>query len=477
MAEILNAQRKNILANSVALFTKLCPNAVEEQIAALAKLQQQYVELKRQHKDEQKQCKKISRQIGEAKRNGQQTDKLMQAMQVQSTNVSNLAVQLNDISENILSYFEPGNDANKSAERWPALPPERIHSEQPAIGNQVSIALLSSEDNNWNHYVESNPAASVYHRAEWKNLIHNVFGHDCYYFFARNSNGKIVGVLPLVRLKSRLFGDFMVSMPYFNYGGAIANNLTIEQKLIQTANSHAENLGIEHIEYRDDIERKELPVRTEKVNMILSLPETHNDLWNTFTSKLRSQIRRSQREDTQVRFGGKEYLGDFYTVFAQNMRDLGTPVYAKSFFAKVLQCFADHCKIVVIHMENRPVAAAFLLGYNNTLEIPWASTIKDVNHLSVNMLLYWEVLKFAIEKRYRYFDFGRSSKNSGTFRFKQQWGAKPKQLYWHYWLSENVELPRLNPDNPRYALAISIWKKIPIFITKWLGPLIVRNLP
>ena len=159
------------------------------------------------------------------------------------------------------------------------------------------------------------------------------------------------------------------------------------------------------------------------------------------------------------------------------MRDLGTPVYSNSFFSKILQQFPEHSKIIIVHLNNRPVAAAFLLGYKDTLEIPWASTIKDVNHLSMNMLLYWEVLKFAIKNQYQYFDFGRSSKNSSTFRFKQQWGAKPKQMYWHYWLPENVELPRLNPDNPEFALAISVWKKIPVIITKWLGPLIVKNLP
>ena len=128
-------------------------------------------------------------------------------------------------------------------------------------------------------------------------------------------------------------------------------------------------------------------------------------------------------------------------------------------------------------MGKRPVAAAFLLGYKDTLEIPWASTIKDVNHLSVNMLLYWEVLKFAVDNQYQYFDFGRSSKDSGTFRFKQQWGAIPKQCYWHYWLKNNAEMPSLNPNNPKYKLVISLWKKLPVSVTKYIGPNIVKSLP
>ena len=269
----------------------------------------------------------------------------------------------------------------------------------------------------------------------------------------------------------------MVSMPYFNYGGAIADHSLIELQLMSAANTHAEKLGISHIEYRDNIPRKGFPTRTDKVNMILNLPAQSDELWAQFTSKLRAQIRRPQRENPNILFGREELLNDFYTVFARNMRDLGTPVYSKSFFNNILHCFSEHSKIVVIRIKSRPVATAFLLGYKDTLEIPWASTIKRVNHLSINMLLYWEVLKFAIESQYRYFDFGRSSKNSGTFRFKQQWGAKPKQMYWHYWLPKDIKLPELNPANPKFALAINAWKRLPISITKWLGPYIVRNLP
>lgn len=475
MMEISKSQKKSILSDPVSQFTQTCPQATENQLTTLNKLQQQYVDVKKQLKDAQTQSKKISRQIGEAKRNKQPAEQLMHTMQEQGRTISNLITQLNGLSENIFSYFEPEKNTENTVKK-PALPPLRVHAEQTPSDEQISIAQLCNEHDAWNHYVESNPAASLYHRAEWKELIHSVFGHECYFFYA-SSNEQVVGVLPLVRMNSKLFGDFMVSMPYFNSGGAIANNLLIEQKLMSAANDLAEKIGTGHIEYRDDINRNSLPARTEKVNMILSLPDTENDLWNTFSSKLRSQIRRAQREETQINIGGAECLADFYTVFAQNMRDLGTPVYGKSLFNKILQTFTESSRIITVHHGGRPVAVAFLLGHKDTLEIPWASTIKDVNHLSINMLLYWEVLKFAIKNQYQYFDFGRSSKGSGTFRFKQQWGAKPKQLYWHYWLPDNVEMPRLNPDNPKFALAINVWRRIPVFITKLIGPFIVKNLP
>lgn len=269
----------------------------------------------------------------------------------------------------------------------------------------------------------------------------------------------------------------MISMPYFNYGGAIADHPLIEQHLMDAADTYAECNGIQHIEYRDTIQRGGLPVRSNKVCMLLQLPDKQETLWNNFPSKLRAQIRRPQREQPEVRSGGVEYLNDFYVVFARNMRDLGTPVYSKSFFEYILQTFPERSRIISLRLQNRPVAAGFLLGYREQLEIPWASTIREVNYLSMNMLLYWEALKFAIERNYRQFDFGRSSRDSGTFRFKQQWGAQPGQSYWHYWLKDGAELPDLNPGNPKYALAINIWKRLPLFVTNQIGPVLVKYLP
>jgi len=476
MADVSIKQRKKILHDPVVEYLQQHPQATDGPLSALAKLHQQHADINRQLKDYQNLSKKISRQIGEAKRKSRSSGELLQVMRQHSNKCKALKDQVNDLAKRILNYFESCDAADKTRNQTDDLLPARVHIEYAPAENQVSIALLNNEHAEWNRYAESNPAASLYHRAEWKNLIHDVFGHECYYFYATH-NEEMVGILPLVRLNSRLFGDFIVSMPYFNSGGAIANNLLIEQQLMQAANEHAEKIGSHHIEYRDDISRDKLPVRDEKVNMILSLPNLPETLWQNFSSKLRSQIRRAQREDITVNIGSIDCLDDFYTVFAQNMRDLGTPVYSKSFFSHILQTFPDHSKIVIVQLNGRPVATAFLLGHNKTLEIPWASTIKNVNHLSINMLLYWEVLKFAVENRYRYFDFGRSSKDSGTFRFKQQWGAKPKQCYWHYWLKGDAKLPSLNPNNPKYKLMISVWKRIPVSITKWIGPGIVKNLP
>lgn len=380
------SQKKAILSDPVSLFTQEFPNATKEQLTSLQQLKLQYVELKTKLTEIQAQGKKISRQIGDAKRNNQPTKKLVSDMQDRSRTINHLKTEINGISEKILLYFEHKNSEKKNEPTASKpLPPTREHSGVIADSEQFSILQLEDEYNSWNDYVDSNPAASLYHRAEWKYLIKKVFGHECYFYYA-SKNNQVVGVLPLVRLKSKLFGDFLVSMPYFNSGGAVANSLQMEQELMNAANSHAKKITASHVEYRDDISRKSLPSRTGKVNMILSLPETENKLWNSFPSKLRSQVMRARREKVNINAGGREFLADFYTVFTQKMRDLGTPVYGKDFFNEILQTFPESSTIISINLGGRPVAAAFLLGYKDTLEVPWASTIKEVNHLSINML-------------------------------------------------------------------------------------------
>ena len=159
------------------------------------------------------------------------------------------------------------------------------------------------------------------------------------------------------------------------------------------------------------------------------------------------------------------------------MRDLGSPPHSKYFIQNILEYFPDKSWITVIHLNKVPVAAGLLIKNGNTLDIPLASTIRRANPYSVNMMLYWEVLRIAINKGFSNFDFGRSSKDSGTFRFKKQWGTTPRQLYMHYWLDKNNEMPLLNPSNPKYALLINVWKRLPVGLASLIGPRIVKNLP
>jgi FemAB-related protein (PEP-CTERM system-associated) len=211
--------------------------------------------------------------------------------------------------------------------------------------------------------------------------------------------------------------------------------------------------------------------------MTLDLPSSSEALWKSFDSKLRAQIRRPQKAGATYRLGGAELFSDFYAVFARNMRDLGTPVYPRAFFREILGEFAREARICIVDLAGRPVAAGLVLTHRSTMEIPWASSLREANRESVNMLLYFAVLEAAVKAGCKQFDFGRSTKDAGTYRFKAQWGAQPQQLNWHYWLAHGQTPPQISPSNPKYRLAIALWRRLPLPIANFLGPHIVKNLP
>ena len=349
----------------------------------------------------------------------------------------------------------------------------------PQIDDTAITGLIDPADHViWDAYVDRHPRGSLYHKSTWRQVIEGVFGHRSYSLGTRRANGELAGVLPLTRLKSRLFGDFLVSLPFVNYGGALGDDAAIEVGLMEAAAELARELGCGHLELRDDIARQtDWPTRTDKVEMLLDLPDDPDTLLRAIGAKARAQIRRPARERATVHRGGAELLADFYAVFARNMRDLGTPVYSRHLFTAILDAYPENAHIISVRVADRPAAAGFLLAHRDRVEIPWASSIRDYNRIGVNMLLYWEALKWAIEQGYRRFDFGRSTRDGGTYRFKAQWGARPRQLYWHYWLRGGGALPALTPSNPKYRLAIATWQRLPVPITRLLGPHLVKYLP
>ena len=326
-------------------------------------------------------------------------------------------------------------------------------------------------------YVDEHPQGMIYHKSGIQEVIKRALGHDSLYLCAR-SKGKIKGVLPLIHMHSVVFGNFLISVPFFNYGGVCADDEATEKALLEQAVARAKKLGSAHIELRHSRSVfPELQQKTHKVAMILDLPENADDLMASFKSKLRSQIRRPTKEGVYTKIGKLDLLDDFYDVFSVNMRDLGTPVYGKRFFRHMLTTFPSRTWIVAAYKDEQPIAAGFLLGYKETVEIPWASSLREFNRLSANMLMYFDSLKLAVEQGYKKFDFGRSTPDEGTYKFKAQWGSQPLPLFWEYWLPSGATMPDLSPTNGKYGKAIEMWQKLPIPVTKILGPRIVKNLP
>ena len=226
----------------------------------------------------------------------------------------------------------------------------------------------------WDAYVNSKPAACNYHRFGWRDVIENAFGHPCHYLAAMDNSGGVVGILPLVFMQSRMFGRFLVSLPFFNYGGLLCNNTQTGNALLAEADILRKELGAEHVELRHSKPwPADLPTKRHKVAMALELAGNPEDQWQRFNAKLRNQIRKSEKSGLTVAVGGKTLLADFYEVFVRNMRDLGTPVYAQRLFAEVLTAFPKDSRIIAVSLERKTVAAGLICCFRDTAEIPWAS--------------------------------------------------------------------------------------------------------
>ncbi|WP_272701649.1 FemAB family XrtA/PEP-CTERM system-associated protein [Desulfovibrio sp. Fe33] len=347
-------------------------------------------------------------------------------------------------------------------------------------GIRVSLADLSSPADTaaWNAFVDAADGAANYHRSGWLGVVEKTFGHAPYPLWARDDAGVVLGILPVVLMRSRLFGTFLTSLPFFNFGGVLAEDPAASNALIERAGALVRECGAQFLELRHiGAVAQGLPSKTHKVTMRLDLAPGAEALWEGFKAKVRNQVRKATKSGLTVATGRHELLDDFYEVFARNMRDLGTPVYSKKLFANVLDAFPESTRLFTVNHADGCVAAGLGTWYRSIFEIPWASSIRDYNSLCPNNLLYWTLIEHACAEGCSTFDFGRSTPEKGTFRFKKQWGAEPVQLNWQYIMPNGGELPEMNPENAKFQFAIRVWRKLPVPLTKLIGPSIVRNIP
>ena len=329
----------------------------------------------------------------------------------------------------------------------------------------------------WERFVTQHAECSNYHRWGWKQVIEKSFHWPTFYLMAEE--GEVVrGILPLVWQKSRMFGSFVTSLPFLNCGGVVAESKSIKDALVSEAVTLTKQVRADYLElrHRSDPEL-DLPFKTHKVAMVMPVASKEEPMWASLPHKVRTDIRKSMKAGLEAEFGGPELLGTFYEIFAKNMRDLGTPVYGKGLFSEIFSAFPNDSYICIVRYQDRAIATSFLSGYRDTIEALWSSSLYEFAPMKPNMFLYWRILCFAGERGYRVFDFGRSSVGSGTHRFKKQWGSQEIPLHWAYWVPDGAALPEVNNENPRYQFAIRVWQKLPVSVTKLIGPPIVRCLP
>lgn len=337
---------------------------------------------------------------------------------------------------------------------------------------------LRSELPRLSTYVTGNGPYALSRHPGWLNVLERGLKHRSFCLEAV-ANGQTRGLLPLAYVRSLLFGRFLVSLPYVNYGGVVADDDRIAGLLIDHAIRLGADLNVRYLELRHEhaIENAQLPDRlTTKVHSRLALPATAGALWDDLDPKVRNQVRKGQKSGLTVGWGGLELMPDFYGVFSQNMRDLGTPVFGRGLFRAILEEFPDRAEFCVTRLGEQPVAAALLLHGDGMTEVPSASSLREFNATCANMLTYWHLLERAIQRQQTTFDFGRSTQDGPTFRFKKQWGAQPFPATWQYHVWHG-NVGAMRPDNPRYNRAIRIWQKLPVAVTRLIGPAIVRGIP
>ena len=292
----------------------------------------------------------------------------------------------------------------------------------------MQIRVATTDDQPvWDEYVYNHPKGLAYQLFAWKQAVKQAYGFEGKYFLAESS-GDICGVLPLIELRVPLRGESLISLPYCDAGGVLADSSEVAKELLNEAFSSSQRCEIRSAFELDS----GLSNQTDKVRMLLDLPASSNELLAGLKSKLRSQVKKPIRDGLMVKMGGGELVDTFYRIFAANMRDLGSPVHSLTWIKAVVDSYAENCRVAVVYTPNgEPAAAGIILLQRQTVSIPWASALREYNRLNPNMLLYWTFLEFAADNGHRYFDFGRSTPSEGTYRFKQQWGALPKPLYWY----------------------------------------------
>ena len=341
----------------------------------------------------------------------------------------------------------------------------------------ITIRLVDDQESlKWDEFVLSHPASSPYHLIAWKKAIESAYGHKCIYLMAGSENG-ILGVLPIVHLRFPSIVNEMVSLPFCDVGNCIAEDEKVQDSLIHEAIKIKEQGKIGTFQIRGNLLPTEIvktqldTTQTGKVRMVLDLPNSSEKLFGSFKSKLRSQVRKAEKNGVRFFWGAEQDIDSAFRVFSRNMLELGSPVHSKSFLFSVLSNYGTKAKLGITSYQNKIIGMGIILLGGKGVSIPWASTLREYNNLGPNMLLYWNFLKYSADNGFSYFDFGRSSEGEGTYKFKSQWGAKAYPLIWYSTNVKNkkrkVELRKENSNRDRMA---KIWKKLPIGVANIVGP-------
>ncbi|NOQ63320.1 MAG: FemAB family PEP-CTERM system-associated protein [Methyloprofundus sp.] len=335
--------------------------------------------------------------------------------------------------------------------------------------------LTDLEISLWDTYVENSAEATFFHQSGWKEVVERAFGHTTYYLYAEEQ-GKITGILPLVHVNSSLFGNALVSNAFCVYGGIVADNQDTFQALDDEACALAKRLKVEHIEFRN--REHKTPDRPYKKDLYVTF---RKELFADVDENLKA-IPRKQR--AVVRKGIKaglvsvidEDVERLFQAYSESVRNLGTPVLPKKYFKILKQVFAEQCEVLSVEHNGQLVASVMNFYFRDEVLPYYGGGTTLARSVYGNDFMYWEVMRRAVEKGIKVFDYGRSKIGTGSYRFKKHWGFVETPLFYEFELVTAKEMPDINPLNPKYRLFIAAWKKLPLAVSQVVGPWLAKDL-
>ena len=342
----------------------------------------------------------------------------------------------------------------------------------------IKVTQLEERDRDaWNHYVHCSVDATFFHLVEWQSIFDDVLGHRSYYLMAKKA-AEVVGIFPLVHVKSKLFGNALISVPFGVYGGILADDEQVQELLSEQALTLARELKVDYVEVRDQFAVNTLDASWHAKDLYVTFKKellaTEEDNFKAIPRKQRAVVRKA------IDYGlTSEWDNDtdrFYAMYSESVRNLGTPVLSKKYYQSLLDVFGDQCRVLTILDKDQPVSSVLNFYFKDQVLPFYGGGPAIARSCRANDFMYWELMRLSVEQGIKVYDFGRSKDGAGSYRFKKHWGFKPEPLPYRFHLIKAKDVPDLSPVNPKYQLAIKAWQKLPLPVTHMVGPIIARNL-
>ncbi len=330
----------------------------------------------------------------------------------------------------------------------------------------------------WDDYVNRHEQGTFYHLSGWQEVIDSTYAHPCYFSYVVEDD-KITAVLPLVQVKSKLFGNTLISTPFCIQGGILADHSSAYQMLVEHAKSLAKQLEVSYVEFRSEADKSlalGLVCPKEQLSVVFGceLASQPAKILANVKKKQRAVIRQSLNNN--LRYQIEDDVTNLYKIYSYSVRNLGTPVFSKRLFQRLLAVFPTQCEILTVFHEEKPVSSVMSFYYKGKVLPHFGGGVHDARALKSNDYMYYQLMCHGAQKGCDYFDFGRSKVDSGAYNYKKHWGMQASPAGNHYYLNLAKDTPTLNVNNPKYALAIKLWKKLPLPVSQLLGPQLSKYL-